>query len=102
MNEPKITTLSTIYVMNETTLLLGNMASACDFISRNISEVSDNVPAANTSGIFGVLSYAAEAAHEKQSEYESEFMTVCGFTYPVFSTANQKNETVIPFPSKSG
>ena len=101
MIEPEITTLNTVFMMNETTLLLSNMASACEFLS-NVVAASDEKLSTNTSGVFGVLSYAAEAAHERQSRYEDAFMIACGFTKPVTGNiANQQKDTVIPFPRKS-
>ena len=86
-------------MMNETTLLLGNMASACEFLSYAAATCDEKL-STNASGVFGVLSYAAEAAHDKQSRYEDAFMIACGFTYPMIgNTDNKRKDTVIPFPS---
>ena len=105
MIEPKITTLETARMLDETTTLLSNMAGACDYLCCTTALISHSDQINNNiCGVFGVLSYAADAAHTKQENYQFKFMEACGFVQPLLVNCpevNRQRDTVIPFPRKS-
>ena len=41
-------------------------------------------------GMFGVLSYATDAVHDKLSEYSEEFISAYGFEYPLVSSEHNR------------
>ena len=102
MIEPKITTLETARMLDETTTLLDYMAGACDYLCCTTALISHNELINNKiCGVFGILSYAADAAHTKQENYQCEFMKACGFVLTaapnisIFEVGEGANVTVV-------
>ena len=104
MDKPKITTLETARMLDDTTALLGDIAGICDYLKYSIAMSHDEIANGDIFGIFGVLAYAAGAAHAKQADYLCEFMNVCGFNHPLQDNCPETNiqrDTAIPFTGES-
>ena len=61
MTQPKVTTYKTALILSDTRGLLGDFASACKYLSHG----SASIEPLDSSGVFGVLSYAAYAAYDE-------------------------------------
>jgi len=81
MSKTQITTLETARILDEAANLLGEVARVCEWL--RYTPLPKGQLAESISGIFGIMEYAANAANCKLCEYQDEFMSTCGFTYPL-------------------
>ena len=83
MYKPKITTLETACMLEETALLLGGIADACERLSEGTE----------AAGVLSVIAYAAREAWGKQTLYLDEFIKEYGFTRPLMDITPKNTET---------
>jgi len=96
--QPKVTTYKTALILSEIRNILGNLANTCEYMSHG----SASIEPLDSSGVFGVMSYAAYVAYEELAAYEEDFIKACGFELPLTGkgySANEERDMVIGHPN---